>query len=243
MEIIVNNQQFKKLFLEQISKISDSAVIKIKENSLECKTCTSDNSVILGLTFSVKTKNISDEFLLNVGDVKKLLRAFDCVEKDEITFTVENNNINYKDSGVKFKYHLLENGIINQPKINLDKLNQLNFESSFTVSDRSLNELVKASTFSTDSNKVYLTSNDNILKADLTDKARYNVDSFEINIATDYKGTKVDNLCLNFEIFRILSTSKYNNLQSKIAPKLGVVLFGFENNIITSKYIISALTK
>lgn len=243
MEITVNNQQFKRLFLDQISKISDNTVIKISENLLECKTCTPDNSVILGLSFVVKTNNIKENFLLNVGDIKKLLKAFDCIEKEEITFTIENNNINYKDNSVKFKYHLLENGIINQPKINLDKLNQLNFESNFTVSDKALNEVVKASTFSTDSNKVYLTSNDKVLKADLTDKARYNVDSFEINMSSDYSGAKIENLCLNFEVFRILSTCKYNSLKSKIAPKLGVVLFEFENNIIKSKYVVSALTK
>ena len=244
MEITVNNQQFKKLFLEQISKISDNAVVKIKENLIECKSCTPDNSVILGISLQIKTKNLpSSDVTLNVGDIKKLIRAFDCIEKEDITFTVENNNINYKDTSLKFKFHLLENGIINQPKINFEKLNSLKFESNFTVTDKALNDLVRASTFSTDSNKVYLTSMDSLLKADLTDKARFNVDSFETNISNDYTGTKLESLCLNFEIFRILSSCKYNTLNCKIAPSLGVVLFGFENNIITSKYIVSALTK
>lgn len=241
MEITVNNQNFKKLFLEQIGKISDSAVIVVKGDCLECKTSLPDNSVILGIKFG--TKCTASNSTLNVGDIKKLLRAFDCIDEEKPTLKIENNNITYSSNNVKFKYHLLEDGIINQPKINLEKLDQLNFESSFTLSDKSLSELVKASTFSTDSNKLYLTSENNVLKGTLTDKARYNVDSFEINISDDYQGSKVDNLCLNFEIFRVLSTSRFSSLKCSIAPKLGVVLFTFENNIITSRYIVSSLTK
>lgn len=241
MELTVHNSNFKKLFLEQIGKISDSAVIFIKDNCLECKTSLPDNSVILGISFPANCNPSTNT--LNVGDIKKLLRAFDCIEEDTPTIKIENNNITYSGKDVKFKYHLLENGIINQPKINLEKLEQLNFEGTFTITDKTLSELVRASTFSTDSNKVYLTSEGNTLKGNLTDKARYNVDSFEINISNDYNGTKVDSICLNFEIFRIMSTCRFNSLKCKIAPKLGVVLFTFENNIITSRYIVSALTK
>jgi hypothetical protein len=244
MEIKVNNQNFKKFFLEQISKISDSGVFVLSNDCLECKTCTPDNSVILGIKFPVKTSEKCDNpQQINVGDIKKLIRAFDCVSGDELSFKLDNNNITYSDQSIKFKFHLLENGIISQPKINLNKLETLEFDCSFTLTMSSLNELTKASTFSTDSNKIYLTSSDGSLKGNLTDKSKYNVDSFEINVANDFTGTNVDGLCLNFEVFRILSSCRYNEMKCKISSKLGVVLFEFGNNIITTKYIVSALTK
>jgi len=244
MEITVNNQHFKKLFLEQISKISDNCVITVIENLLKCKVSSPDNSVILGIELNIDNTDDSEkEVFLNVGDIKKLIRAFDCVSAEKVTFTVDNNNINYKDSSIKFKYHLLEDGIINQPKVNLQKLEQLEFDSSFTLNDRSLNELTKCSTFSSDSNKIYLTSENSVLRGDLTDRSKFNVDSLEINISNDFTGTPVNNLCLNFEIFRIVSTCKFNALQCNISSKLGVVLLTFTNNIIKVKYVVYALTK
>lgn len=244
MEITVNNNQFKKLFLDQISKISDSGVLEINKSNIHCKTCTPDNSVILGIDFPIASKgDIEDKLFVNVGDVKKLIKAFDCVNEDNLTFKIEKNNILYTDKNIKFKYHLLENGIINQPKVNLEKLKALEFDCSFTLSDQKINELIKASTFASDTNKIYLTSYDNILKGDLTDKSRYNVDSFEVVISENFDGIKIENLCLNFEVFRIFSSSRFNALQCKISSKLGVVLFGFKNNIISTQYIISALTK
>jgi hypothetical protein len=241
MEIAINNNLLKKLFLEQIGKISDSAVIDLQDNKMFCKVCTSDNSIILGTSISVD--GLKGGTVINVGDIKKLVKALDCIDDDDIKLRIESNNLFYEDKKIKFKFHLLENGIINQPKINFEKLSTFNFEGAFTISDKKLNELVKASTFATDSNKVYLSSIGSMLKGDLTDKARYNVDSFEINLAENYTGPQLQNLCLGFEIFRILSTCRYNSLECKVAPKLGVVLFEFSNNIFTSKYIVSALTK
>jgi hypothetical protein len=244
MEIAVNNNQFKKLFLDQISKISENGVLILTKNNIHCKTCTPDNSIILGIDFSIQTKGIEEEKIqINVGDIKKLTKAFDCIEGESFSFKIEKNNILYSDKKIKFKYHLLEDGIINQPKINLDKLKGLDFDCTFSITDQTINELIKASTFASDSNKIYLTSYDNILKGDLTDKTRYNIDSFEVVLTESFTGNKIENLCLNFEAFRIFSSSRFNTLQCKISSKLGVVLFGFKNNIISTQYIISALTK
>lgn len=243
MEISVNSQLFKKLFLDQISKISDSAVITISEDKAKCLVCTPDNSVILSIEFPVEVKDSTISQVLNVGDIKKLIRAVDCIEKDTATFKLHNNNLSYKDNSIQFKFHFLENGIIPQPKINLDKLQSLQFDSTFIIKDKALNELIKASTFSSDTNKIYLSTENGKLKGNLTDKTRYNIDSFETLISDSFEGNDIQDLCLNFEVFRIISSGKFNELKCQISSKLGVVLFSFQNNIITTKYIVSALTK
>jgi hypothetical protein len=243
MQIQLHNTSFKKNFLEQISRISDSAVINLKDSTLECLTNSPDNSIILSTSFKVESDPPASTASINVGDVKKLIRAFDCISSDNITFKVDSNNITYSDNDVQFKYHLLENGIISQPKINIQKLESVNFDCEFTLTDKAFSDLIKASTFSTDSNKIYLTSYDSVLKGNLTDRSRHNVDSFEINMCNNFVGNKIDNLCINFEVFRILSTLRLSNINCKIASSLGVVLFSFENNILKTKYIVSSLTK
>ena len=153
MELSINSQLFKKLFLEQISKISDSAVVVLSNNKVSCLTCTPDNSVILSIDFNLEVTADSLPLTLNVGDIKKLIRAVDCIDKEKATLQLHNNNLTYKDKNIQFKYHLLENGIIPQPKINVEKLDKLEFDSSFILQDRALTEVIRASTFSTDSNK------------------------------------------------------------------------------------------
>jgi len=243
MRIFINNQQFKRNFLEQIGKISDSAVIKAGSNFISCVTCSPDSSIILATQLNIKTEDCVDTLTLNVGDIKKLIRAFDCIDEEDIVFNIKNNNINYSDNNIQFKYHLFEDGIITQPKINVQKLEDLEFDCTFTVTDRALNDLIKGSTFSSDSNKIYITSTGNLLKGNLTDKTKFNIDCFEINVSDNFQGKEIKDLCLNFEIFRTLSSSKFNTLSCKISSKLGVILFVFENNTVKSKYIVSALTK
>lgn len=243
MEIEVTNQHFKKLFLEQISKISDNAVLTLDKTGLSCLCSSPDNSIILSTHLSVKTDLDEQSQKLNIGDIKKLIRAFDCVDKETVKFSVKNNNITYSDNEVQFKYHLLEDGIITIPKINLQKLESLEFDSYFTITDRSFTDLIRGSTFSTDSNKVYLNSTGSVLKGNLTDKTRHNIDSFEVVVSKEFAGTPLENLCLSFETIRILSTLKVNSINCKVSSKLGVVLFNFENNIIKTNYIVSSLTK
>lgn len=243
MEIEVTNQHFKKLFLEQISKISDNAVLTVEDSALNCLCSSADNSIILSSRLTVKTDSNTPSQKINVGDLKKLIRAFDCVEKETVKFDIKNNNITYADNEIQFKYHLLEDGIINIPKINLQKLETLDFDAFFTITDKTFNDLIKGSTFSTDSNKLYLTSQGPCLKGNLTDKTRHNIDSFEVNISKDFTGAPLENLCINFETVRILSTLKVNSINCKVSSKLGVVLFNFENNILKTTYIVSSLTK
>lgn len=242
MEIEINNNQFKKLFLEQINKVSDKVVLTLENSVLNCIACTPDNSIILSCDFPVKTDPTFNT-VINVGDVKKLTKAFDCIEKDIVSFKLSNNNITYSDTDVQFKYHLLEDGIVLKPKINVKKLQDLDFDFEFNITDKVFYDLIKASTFSSDSNKIYISTDKDRVIGSLTDKTRFNIDSFTINVADEYKGISLDSLCLNFEVFRILSTLKINSINCKVCSKLGVVLFSFENNIINMKFIVSALTK
>jgi hypothetical protein len=240
--LIKNKVEFVKGFLVPISKISESAVLEIKNNNLHCLVSTSDNSVIYHSFYKVDG-DLKEGQTFNCSDIKKLIKAIDNVKKQDISFALENNNLSYKDESIRFKYHLLEDNIIKKPKISLEKLKDTKFNSSFVLTNEKVKELVKGSIFSSDSNKIYITINEDGVYAELTDKTRHNIDSITFNISNEYDGDFVDSIVLSFEIFRIIDVSNYPTVNVKINNKLGIVIFELNNNYNKMTYIMSSLTK
>ena len=57
--------------------------------------------------------------------IKKLVRVLDIIPSTDIELQINENNIAYNKNGYKFKYHLLDDGIIKQPSLNVEKIKQL----------------------------------------------------------------------------------------------------------------------
>ena len=238
---IPNRKLFVNGFLSPLSRINDSCVVCVKDTGLFCTVCTADSSIILHTQYKLDL-DVDSQLCLNIADIKKIVKAFDCISTESFTFNVDKNNINYSGPEVNFKYHLLENGIITQPKLNIDKINCLEFPVSFNIQYKTLIELLRGSTFATESNKLYLRTKDNKIYGDLTDRSRHNIDSFSIVLA-DYSGPEFSDICLNFETIRIISSVRVKQLECKINPKLGVIVFQVNDDIIKTKYIASSLVK
>jgi len=228
-------------FLNPISKINDSCVIEINDNGFNCTTCTSDASVILNTQYLLNL-DIDIPLKLNISDVKKVIKAFECIGNESFTLAVDKNNLSYTGQEIKFKYHLLEDGIITVPKIDAAKITGLQFPITFNIQYKSLIELLKGSTFATESNKLYVYSQNGKIFGDLTDRSRHNVDSLSIPLC-DYTGPELQNICLNFETIRIISSVRVKQLECKINPKLGVILFQIMDGPVKTRYIASSLIK
>lgn len=235
----------KKLFLNHfllpLSKINDSCVITVSNDALTSVVCTSDSSVILHTSYKVET-NVKSPKDLNIADVRKVIKAFDCIAGDSFKFSVDENNLSYSGPEIRFKYHLLEDGIITKPKINVEKLGDLSFPITFTVQYKTLLELLRGSTFTTESNKLYLYSENNKIFGDLTDRARHNVDSLSLPLC-DYSGPPLESLCLNFELIRIISGVRVKQLECRVNPKIGIIVFQIADGDVKAKYIASSLVK
>lgn len=228
-------------FLLPLSKISDSCVINLTDNGFDSLVCTSDASIILSTAYKLDL-DIDSPVSLNIADIKKIIKVLECIPDDSIILTLDKNNIIYNNKNIKFKYHLLEDGIITIPKINLKKIDELQFPVKFTFEYKSLLDLLRGSTFATDSNKVYLYSEENKILGDLTDRARHNIDSFTTPLC-DYNGPELQPICLNFELIRIISGVRVKQLDCLVNPKLGVIVFQINSGNITTKYIASSLIK
>ena len=238
---IPNKKLFVSGFLSPLSKINDSCVICVKDAGFSCTVCTADSSIILNTQYKLDL-DTDNQICLNIADIRKIIKAFECIGSDSFTFTIDKNNISYSGPEVNFKYHLLENGIITQPKLNIEKIDCLEFPVTFTVQYKTLIELLKGSTFTTESNKLYLYSKDNKIYGDLTDRARHNIDSFCLPMS-EYYGPELTGLCLNFELIRIISSVRVKQLECKINPKLGVIVFQIYDDTIKTRYIASSLVK
>lgn len=241
MKLCVNNKDsLLNTFLAPISRIVDSAVVSIKPGTLTSTIATGDNTIIVSAEYFDPAINLTTT--LNIPDIKKFCRILQCIESQSFNLDLDTNSISYTSDNVRFKYHLYDDGIIAVPKLNISKINQLTFNGKFKITHSSIMALVKGSTIATDTNKIYISVKDNIMFGELTDKTRANTDTFGLQISTDYSGESFDKgIPLNFEIFRIISSMKFNILEGHIVTDMGVLTFDTTTENTKIKFIVSAL--
>tara|TARA_R110002020_G_scaffold438063_1_gene648471 strand:+ start:7523 stop:8245 length:723 start_codon:yes stop_codon:yes gene_type:complete len=224
-------------YLDSLSKINESAILTIKKDRIESLVASADNTLILYSEFTSKS-DLED--ILNIPDIKKLSRVVDTIPGNDIEFKINSNNLEYKGNGIKFKYHLFDEGFLSKPNVNLDKINAFKFDVKFCIDKNMLNQIFKGSTFASETNKIYFYTEDGQLMAELTDRARHNTDNFTIAIQKadfDLKPTPI-----NFDNVRLL-TSINKTFDININTEYGVVVFDNLLDNIKLKYIISSLTQ
>tara|TARA_R110002051_G_scaffold145976_1_gene218864 strand:- start:1053 stop:1775 length:723 start_codon:yes stop_codon:yes gene_type:complete len=234
---LTNKSEFLK-FLDAISKINDQGVIlDIKDRKVSALVSSLDSTLILH-TELTGVNELEDT--LNIPDVKKLKHVLDAIEKEDIDLIVNQNNLQYNSSDIKFKYHLYEEGFITRPNINLDKISKFVYDVEFKLDKNIVQRIFKGCGFAHETNKIYFYTENNKLMAELTDRARHNTDNFTLSVCdADFK---LDPIPLNLDNIRLLSmiNSEFN---VRVNTEYGVVVFDIENKYIKLKYIISALTQ
>jgi len=237
---ITDKDKFLNNFISPLSKIADAAVLRVTKGKISSIVSAGDNTIIVSSEYS--DDKVDCDKILNVPDLKKFVRVISCIDEPSFSLDISQNFIGYKSDTVRFKYHLYDDGIISTPKISIDKINKLEFDGKFTLTYNSIVSLIKGSSISTESNKIYLSVKNNTLTGELTDKTRSNIDSYGIKISDNYEGTQFANaIPLNFEIFRIISSMRFKELESRLITKMGVVTLDLNLDDSKFKFIISAL--
>jgi len=238
---IPDREDFLNNFLTPLSRVADSAVLKLKTDSISAIITTSDNTLVVHAAYSNILSGIEKN--LNIPDLKKLCRVLSCIEDQGCALDISTNHIGFESTSVRFKYHLYEDNIIKTPKqINLDRLSELPFDGKFTIPFTSVSALIKGSSIATESNKIYITFKDTDVFGELTDKSRANTDSYGIKISSDFTGDLINvHMPLNFELFRIISCMKYKVLEAKVASKRGLLTLDTGTETTKMKFIVSAL--
>lgn len=237
-----DREDFLNSFLIPLSRVADSAVLKITaNNNISAIITTSDNTLVVHAVYENIISGIDKN--LNIPDLKKFCRVLSCIEEKACVLDITSNHIGYESPAVRFKYYLYEDNIIKTPKqISLEKLKELPFDGKFTIPFASVVSLIKGSSIATETNKIYITFKDNDVFGELTDKTRANTDSYGIKISSDYSGGPINvQLPLNFELFRIISSMKYKALTANIASKRGLITLDTGTETMKMKFIVSAL--
>ena len=224
-------------FLDCNSKISDSSILEVTSDKISSLASSADNTLILHSEYTADT---GFDDTLNIPDLKKLYRVIDTIQSKDITLQVNSNNIEYNGSGIKFKYHLFDEGFLSKPNLNLEKINSFKFDITFNINKDTIQQVFKGSTFASETNKLYFYTDNGNIMAELTDKARHNTDKFSISLGkADFNLKPIP---VNFDNIRLLSIIN-DDITVNINTEYGVIIFDIEQTNIKLKYIISALTQ
>ena len=235
---IQNKNDFVTKFLAPISKINENAVIKIHNDKITSLITTNDETLILYVIYN-EQNDFSEAHNLNIPDVNRLIKVLNCIESDNLDIDLDSNKLRYSSDTINFKYHLLEDGIITTPSISFDKIKKLNFTTSFNISSNDIINVIKGSTFTTDTDKIYLYTNDDKVYCELTDRQKHNIDSFTRVLSDSYKGDSLmEPIPLNFEIMRLISGLRFENCEVNLDPEKRVLLF----TISSDKYTLNFVT-
>jgi len=206
MNVIFNTKELS-ILLSSIAKITDQVCITIDVDDCVAKTTVVSEGRDINMLASVDI-NIElvegeddDEVTntdLNIPSVTKLIKAIKSVKDDDISFGIHENHITYVGSDFRFKYHILDDGLIAKEHKNLDRLISMDWDVNFKMSSDTLKSLINYSKIFKDSSKIYIRPNDDVLAYELTDKTRKNVDSALID-GGEYEGL------MNFEFITDMS--------------------------------------
>lgn len=238
--VIQNKKQFISNILGAASSISDRATLRVEKDKISTILASNDQTLVL---YAELLSSAESEARLNVPDLKKFIRVLDSVDCEEaLEVTLESNNIKYATSAYKFKYHLLDDGIIREPLINIKKIGELKFDTTFIAEEESLNKVLKASAFTTETNKLYIFCEGGKVHTELGDKTRHNSDYFQSILAETFDGETISKpLPLNFETFRLINFSKCGSFKVSINNKLGIMRIDIDKGESKLIYIVSAL--
>ena len=197
-------------FLSPIGKLTENTVLRVGNDRIKAVSSSNDGTLIVSCSYTQDNK-VDQTINLNIPDINKLTKVLTCINENSVGLNFNNNNIEYSSNTVGFKYHLLEDGIIEPPSVDINKIKQIDFNFKFKVSYPVINSLIKGSTFTTETDKIYFKTDETGVLATLTDEQRHNVDSYTQHISDKFTGEPLKTpLALNFETIRILSSIRFD---------------------------------
>ena len=239
---ITNKSNFLSYFFNPISRLSNSCVVNIGDDSISTIIAAADNTAILYARY--KTDLGASGSKINLPDISRLTKILQCIDRDTFNLDLDNNSIKYKDSSIQFKYHLLEDGILASPAISTEKIAALTFNTNFKVPYTGILNLLKSATFAVNLNKLYIYTKDGNVYAEINDKQSHNVDSVSVKLCDEYTGDDIEEpLPLSFETVRTIVGAKCDFVKINVNTQLNVMTFDINNSESKLTYIVSGLIK
>lgn len=237
-KIKINKPEFL-FFIDSLSHLSDSAILSIKDGGISALNANLDASLFLWNRMPV---DCDSEEILNIPSLSKLHSALKMCGSDEtLEFNLNKNNIEYKGSSIKFKYHLYEDGVILKSRTSLAKLQSLKYDSEVTFNKQFLSGFLKSASSFSKLKKLYLHTEDDVLIWSVEDKIISNSDVFSVKgQSVDFE---LDEFIMNLDNIRLLTIPKDSDVVLKMNTELGIGKFELKYKNVCLNYIISTLIK
>lgn len=246
-KISLSKEHLEKI-LKPVNKITESCVLKGKDEELYTVCSNDDRSVILYAKLKISEK-LEEDLRLNLMGIKRLISGLNSLgNSGKFELIIYENyikcEIDLDDKKTHLKYHLVDDDIIKEFPIKLEKIMSLEFNTVFDLSSDNAKKILAASSFATEAQKVYFFLNDGFINAEITDKTFPNIDSMFIPITDKWNGEElISDFPISLEIFKNLVSLK-NNIKVKINNEKKVAIFHIiEDEVLELKYIVSALIK
>ena len=229
-------------FLKSISIFNDRVIFYKKDNDL-IATVANNECVFRGIYKHVQFENIqSEDFHLNIPDIRKLIKFIDLIPDDNISLEYNDNHLKYISKQLKLKYFLLDDGIINECKLNIDKALTLQYDIDFDLDKTSIDKIIKLHSNNNNVTKLYLYTRDNCLYCDIADKLLVNTDEISICLKENIN-FNLEELIIPIEVIRALNTTNFDSLKMQINISMAITLVTNEQKDYKIYYIISGLEK
>jgi len=163
------------------------------------------------------------------------------IDQENIELEVDSNVVKYSGTGLSFKYHLLDDSYSNTKKsISEEKLSQITFDTTFTLTKAKLSDILKFNSIIPDAEKLYFSTDSfNNVVAKIGDDQKCNTNEINIEVSEGFDGDSItESIPLNIQNILLLSFNS-DNISVSVNHKLKI--FKFETPL--TKYIISGLVK
>lgn len=232
---ILDKNNFVKKFLKPLCLVSDKCILELENNTIIGSA--HNKTLNIGLRASTGNVEFSEEKTkLNIADLNSFIRLLECLPEDKITLTINSNNLEYKNAKNRFKFHLIEDGIIMLKAVDVKLLESQGFETTFNIPVDRFQFLLKSSTF-TDVNRVYLYSEEGSIYGELNDKTKMNVNTFTSEISENYDGEDLDPTSYSLEFLRNVNTMKSTVILSRINKRKNLLVLDINDGDFYLKYL------
>lgn len=244
MELKLVKKDFTDNFLNIVGKAVDVVSIKASKDGLYTVCNKPDSSIIVLGKYNYNL-DLDSELSLNVGDIKKLLRVLDCIEDETLHFKINSNHLFYKSDKIQFKYHFLDDSIVPKVTLKREKIESLKNDTFFDIDNKKFQEILKASSFTTETNKIYIYGQPDGVYCELGDKEKSNTDSISMKMSDTIEGSPLTQVIpFNLDIFRLFSGVRFEKARVGVNNTYKIMSFYIRPTDNTEfTFVISGLVK
>jgi len=239
---IENKNKFCRYFLEPLAKLNPRCVLKINKDKVQAKTSFPDGSLYLETTSCIDT-DVQNETEIAFIDLSRFIKTLDFIQKDMVSFKLENNFLSYKDPTNQFVLHTYDPKVVTKTRMSFEKINSLDYTLDMNFKTDVFFEIFKASGIYPDLNKLYFSFNNDTLKIELSDRTKAINDAFTRVVENVGSNDKSLDFILPLDALRIVFANKMEQLQFRFEKNSSLVNLIYETDGIRMSYVLPCLIK